>query len=367
MSPINAQNRALIVALRPELDAHGIDLPIYFGNRNWHPFLADTLREMRADGVEAPWRSSRRLRLVLGCRQYRENILAAQAEVGTGGARGGEDAHVLQPPGLGRGKCRPCRGGAGRGPGRASGGSPRRVHGALDPGRDGEGSRYESQLAEAPGSSPSGRRRATPSSTRAGADLRSVPWLEPDIVRAHSRACRARRPRRRALARRVRLRPRGGAVRPRRRGAEVAEEMGVGLVRARTRGDPPGVRRDDPRADPGAARSVRAARALGRFGPSHDVCRPAAACRAAQPGRAGRHVTVAVRDRLRGVRAPAEHDPAPAELHVRVVVLGLGEFADAVHERERLGEVREPELSLERPVDLAPSHRRRHAPQYDAR
>src|SRR6516225_8253906 len=51
MSPINAQNRALIAALGPELDAHGIDLPVYLGNRNWHPFLEDTIREMQADGV----------------------------------------------------------------------------------------------------------------------------------------------------------------------------------------------------------------------------------------------------------------------------------------------------------------------------
>src|SRR5262245_12526693 len=39
VSPINAQNRALIAALGPELDAHGVDLPVYLGNRNWHPFL----------------------------------------------------------------------------------------------------------------------------------------------------------------------------------------------------------------------------------------------------------------------------------------------------------------------------------------
>ena len=52
VSPINAQNRALIAALRAELDAHGIDLPIYFGNRNWDPFLTDALREMAGDGVE---------------------------------------------------------------------------------------------------------------------------------------------------------------------------------------------------------------------------------------------------------------------------------------------------------------------------
>src|SRR5579875_1080264 len=51
VSPINEQNRALIAALETELRAHGIELPIYFGNRNWHPFLADTVRQMRDDGV----------------------------------------------------------------------------------------------------------------------------------------------------------------------------------------------------------------------------------------------------------------------------------------------------------------------------
>src|SRR5579872_4134825 len=49
VSPINAQNRALIEALRVELQAHGPPLPIYFGNRNWHPLLPDTLRQMAQD------------------------------------------------------------------------------------------------------------------------------------------------------------------------------------------------------------------------------------------------------------------------------------------------------------------------------
>src|SRR4051794_21409196 len=46
VSPLNAQNRALISALQTELEAHGPNLPIYWGNRNWHPLLVDTLREM---------------------------------------------------------------------------------------------------------------------------------------------------------------------------------------------------------------------------------------------------------------------------------------------------------------------------------
>jgi ferrochelatase len=84
-SPINDQCRELIAALRPELDAHEIRLPIYWGNRNWEPYLADALRQMRDDGRKHA------LALVTsayssysGCRQYRENIAAAQAEIGEG-------------------------------------------------------------------------------------------------------------------------------------------------------------------------------------------------------------------------------------------------------------------------------------------
>jgi ferrochelatase len=84
VSPINGQVRELIEALRPELRRHGTGLPIYWGNRNWHPFLADTLREMTAAGVK------RALAVVLAayssyssCRQYREDIEQAQEEVGS--------------------------------------------------------------------------------------------------------------------------------------------------------------------------------------------------------------------------------------------------------------------------------------------
>lgn len=84
-SPINDHCRKLITALRKELDEHGMLLPIYWGNRNWHPFIADALRQMRADGVK------RALGFVTsayssysGCRQYLENIAMAQAETGEG-------------------------------------------------------------------------------------------------------------------------------------------------------------------------------------------------------------------------------------------------------------------------------------------
>jgi ferrochelatase len=85
VSPINAQNRALLAALEAEFKAAGVELPLYFGNRNWHPLLPDTLRQMKTDGVEraiAFFTSA--FSSYSGCRQYRENIAAAQAEVGDG-------------------------------------------------------------------------------------------------------------------------------------------------------------------------------------------------------------------------------------------------------------------------------------------
>ncbi len=82
-SPINQQNRELMAALRTELADHGPRLPIYWGNRNWHPLLPDAIRQMRDDGVR------RALAFVTsafssysGCRQYREDIERARAEVG---------------------------------------------------------------------------------------------------------------------------------------------------------------------------------------------------------------------------------------------------------------------------------------------
>ena len=85
VSPINAQNRALIAALEVELAAQGIKLPVYFGNRNWHPLLPETLRKMRDDGVRHAYAFfTSAYSSYSGCRQYRENIAAAQAEVGEG-------------------------------------------------------------------------------------------------------------------------------------------------------------------------------------------------------------------------------------------------------------------------------------------
>lgn len=83
VSPINAQNRALIAALVDELNRRGLRLPVYWGNRNWHPFLTDAMRQMVEEGIQ------KALVFVTsiyssysGCRQYREDLEQARAEIG---------------------------------------------------------------------------------------------------------------------------------------------------------------------------------------------------------------------------------------------------------------------------------------------
>jgi ferrochelatase len=84
VSPINAQNRELIEALKPELAKAGIDLPIYWGNRNWHPLLPDTLRQMKQDGCKRAIAFFTSIfSCYSGCRQYRENIADAREQVGS--------------------------------------------------------------------------------------------------------------------------------------------------------------------------------------------------------------------------------------------------------------------------------------------
>ncbi|PKQ25856.1 MAG: ferrochelatase [Actinobacteria bacterium HGW-Actinobacteria-4] len=86
VSPINQQNRDLQAALQAELKRRGIDLPVYWGNRNWDPYLADTLRDAHANGhttllalVTAAFSS------YSGCRQYREDLAKAVSEAGLEG------------------------------------------------------------------------------------------------------------------------------------------------------------------------------------------------------------------------------------------------------------------------------------------
>ena len=76
VSPINAQCRELVAALKAAQDR-----PVYWGNRNWHPFLADTLEQMRADGVTDAYAIvTSAFPSYSGCRQYQEDIARAQVD-----------------------------------------------------------------------------------------------------------------------------------------------------------------------------------------------------------------------------------------------------------------------------------------------
>jgi len=84
-SPINAQTSALIANLELELAAHGPKLPVYWGNRNWRPMLADTVARMKADGIrKALAFATSAFGSYSGCRQYREDIDRACAAAGPG-------------------------------------------------------------------------------------------------------------------------------------------------------------------------------------------------------------------------------------------------------------------------------------------
>ena len=86
-SPINEQNLALRAALSEELARRGVELPVLWGNRNWHPYTRDTLRDALAFGA-------RRILVLVtsayasysGSRQYREHLAAARSELGAEGA-----------------------------------------------------------------------------------------------------------------------------------------------------------------------------------------------------------------------------------------------------------------------------------------
>jgi len=77
-SPINDQNREFLAALREDLAGAGIDLPVYWGNRNWDPYLQDTVAQMAADGVRrAACFVTSAYSSYSSCRQYRENLFDA--------------------------------------------------------------------------------------------------------------------------------------------------------------------------------------------------------------------------------------------------------------------------------------------------
>jgi ferrochelatase len=101
ISPINAQNRALIAALEKEFAEYRIDLPIYFGNRNWKPYVADAVRSMRDDGVQhALVFATSATSSFSGCRQYRNDLAQARTVAGAGAPALTKLRHYFDHPGF---------------------------------------------------------------------------------------------------------------------------------------------------------------------------------------------------------------------------------------------------------------------------
>jgi ferrochelatase len=100
-SPINDLNRAFLAAVEEDFAGAGLPLPVYWGNRNWDPFLADALGRMRDDGVErALCLFTSAYSSYSGCRQYRENLADAAAAVGAGTPRLDRIRHYFNHPGF---------------------------------------------------------------------------------------------------------------------------------------------------------------------------------------------------------------------------------------------------------------------------
>ena len=270
VSPINDQNRALLAAIREV-----VDLPVYWGNRNWHPLVEDTVATMRDGGVR------RALVFVTSAVHVVLGLPAVPGRPGPGpggrrrrGSGAGQAAALLQPPRV-RGA------GRGRGAGRAGGpaGRPAGVHRALDPDVDGG----DERAARAPlhrtaaGGVAAGGRGGPRTRGRVRPGLAvpvraaSVPWLEPD-VNEHLEALAA------AGTRAVVVSPIGFVSDHvevlwdlDEEAAATAAKLGLDYARAATVGT-------DPRfvAMVGqlvAERTEGAPQlALGRMGPSHDTC-----------------------------------------------------------------------------------------------
>ncbi len=227
-SPINDQNRALIAALTHELKQHGLDLPVYWGNRNWHPMLADTMQQMKADGVQ------RALAFVTAayssyssCRQYRENIAAAQAAAGEGSPQVDKIRAFYNHPGFVEANVAQVQSALELLPAERK----RAAHIAYTahsiPISMAQSCAYERQLLEV----------ARLVSTAAGACARSAGVSKPQRSsfaavagarhsRPHTRAQATRRDRPRDRSHRICLRPHGSSLRPRHRSREPVQPVG---------------------------------------------------------------------------------------------------------------------------------------------
>jgi ferrochelatase len=297
VSPINGQNRALLAAIRRDFAEHGLDLPVYWGNRNWHPLVEDVVATMRDDGVRRALAfTTSAYSSYSGCRQYQDDIARACA-AGDGAAPVIDKLrHYFNHPGFVEPHVEAVRAALGELRADRTGSTrlvftahsiPVTMNDSSGAASTGEGRLYERQLREVAALT------AAAAAPRLRWDLvwqsrsgpPTVPWLEPDI-NDHLRTLAA-------------TGTTGVLVSPvgfvsdhlevlwdlDNEAAQTAAGLGLGYVRAAT----PGTDRRFvamvrelvlERMDPGCAR-----RALGGMGAAYDVC--AATCCPAPARRSG--------------------------------------------------------------------------------
>jgi ferrochelatase len=280
VSPINAQNRALIAALEAELARRNNPLPIFWGNRNWRPYLTDALTAMQAAGVKralafftSPYSS------YSSCRQYRENIAQAQQEAGATEIQVDKLRAYFNHPGFIETMIQSLRAALESLPPARRGAAQVLFSAHSIPLEMAKGCRYEEQLREASRLVAEGA--GAPAwrlvyQSRSGPP--SQPWLEPDVGEALREIAE------RGGSKDVVIVPIGFIsdhmevlydldVEAR----DLAKSLGLNLVRAATAGVHPRFVRAIGDLIEERITNATVRPALGSLGPSHDVC-PADCC-----------------------------------------------------------------------------------------
>jgi ferrochelatase len=184
VSPINAQNRALLAAIRRELAAHGPALPVYWGNRHWHPLLEETVRGMARDGIRRALAfATSGFASYAACRQYREDIERAVAAAGAGAPRIEKLRLFYNHPGFVEAVADHTRAALDAVPAARRASAPLAFTAHSIPRAMAEASDYEAQLLDAAALVVErlGGQRPWRLVYQSRSGPPSVPWLEPDI------------------------------------------------------------------------------------------------------------------------------------------------------------------------------------------
>jgi ferrochelatase len=193
VSPINQQCRDLLTAIGKDFEAAGVDLPLYWGNRNWYPYLADTVAQMAADGVRhAIAFVTSAYGSYSGCRQYLDDIEAARAQAGPGAPRIDKIRHFFNHPGFISSVTQAARAAIGQLPAGVADDAwlvftAHSVPDAMAAASGPAGGLYPAQLAEAARlvagelARAEGRERQWRLAYQSRSGPPSVPWLGPDI------------------------------------------------------------------------------------------------------------------------------------------------------------------------------------------